>query len=1679
MFRELLQNAADAAAHKVTIRFETTPSSTVPVPRASDASALLKHSILNHTLKRVVVTNDGQAFAANDWSRLKRIAEGNPDETKIGAFGVGFYSVFADCEEPLVRSGNAAMAFFWKGNQLFTRMLPLSDDQGSSDTTFVLDYRNTMTSVPDLLALSQFLASSLTFVGLTRIELWLDDTRLLYLTKLTAPSVAVKIPRALETKTAEGLMRIESVARETAQIEAIWLNIVAWKPKSANATKECQPHAPATTSGTSIRSFFSKLAANNSKHAVNKIAKEEQASQEAIAEDLNGERKAVVFLHVNTATIRTKIDTHFSRELERATKKPPPKTTTIAVLTSSYDEQGVSDPTGTLSSLSNVTLANVLPSKSGRVFIGFPTHQTTGLNAHISAQSVIPTVERESIDLNARYIRNWNSELLRAAGIVCRIAWSGEIASMNDKIARIMGERKNTKMRDDEVGSLLPEAAHLCNQYTFRESTPSSQVGTLVEESFWTCIKSTSIELLSTRGILASRDVRIASDDLNFVDGIPMVPPSLQEKAPGFVRKLIDYGIITEITTADIRKELEAQALSSKQLVEFMRWLSHKARINELDSATTRLLLDVAVANDEDDSTHGKLIILSGIKHFVNASRIPADVPVPPNTIPFKFTKDFQRPDLEALGWEDLQIVPWLRWLAENSGGHGSLAKEHDLTQSAAFATRILPVISKQWDGLSQSSKATVVDLLSTRTIIPTKMGMKKPVDAYFPSVKLFDDLPVVLNLHSVKDKFLLALGVRKTVDLSLVFDRLLAPPEYQQHATKARPAWSHVDLIKYLASVRQDVPVEDINRLKITPICPAEAEISAKATNQRFRIDELFEPSEVLRPLGLRMLQWPMPFRSGSEEGRFLTYLGLRTAPAMKELIGIMVAALTDGNLALRERVLRYIIEYHYQNNYNAKECVSATTPFLPLQVEDPKAAALPSKCFTNENVTIMGFSVLRNDLHSHASKFGVQANPPILECVQRLTKNLPPTKRQAREVFEYFATRLNELKGLPLDILVDASIVPVHFSSAGPRQVRYLPPRLCFLGDGGRYAGVLDYVDFGTTANTFLLRCGSKYEPTTVELAQLIVREPARVFTTFDSTDRYLDLLRSLADSWPKLKKDSSLVKDMRRVPFLLAYREMPSGKDELTGPNKLGLGLDTYVEEDDLRVRTYELANASDIIIVDDVIEYNLFKSAILAAPMEEELEDFYKALGSTGLSSIVEQFARIGSVLEDQSVAVKLQKLILERVKLFLHDVPRDAVQHNTAWMEKNFSIVGVRSLSVRKALRGRNISHNIETTATFRKTGTSSYTLYVTTKSYDIFDVSSAVLRLLLSRPKPQQTIVLMTLLETNLYKLRSRGYNVERILRQKAAEARIADEQRQRQLAQEQQRIEDQQSAELDTRPRHPGGSEDRISMPGVFPETPERKSDQNLPQHGLDEHETKDQKQGGFFANLTRNFGGGFDKRPQERLGVQTSAAPPPPPPAYSPDGTDNAVTPLEPIDDPNRLQEALRSAIQASRPHNSHSVVSQPNIDYVNDVRSFCDPKPAQNISLIAQTDSGTKIFLSNSMPDKNVFMSQHQNSLNQFASVLQMSATPFSLSKNNIHIFHEHSSTIAFNSNKALFFNFRFFEKLHLNSVGLNSYNDAVVYWFVVMCHELAHNIVSDHSAAHSYYTYVSPHEHRFQD
>jgi len=58
----------------------------------------------------------------------------------------------------------------------------------------------------------------------------------------------------------------------------------------------------------------------------------------------------------------------------------------------------------------------------GQIFIGLSTHQSTGLGIHIHSQ-FIPTIERENLDFQNPYIKQWNKEILKSIGKIIRLIY--------------------------------------------------------------------------------------------------------------------------------------------------------------------------------------------------------------------------------------------------------------------------------------------------------------------------------------------------------------------------------------------------------------------------------------------------------------------------------------------------------------------------------------------------------------------------------------------------------------------------------------------------------------------------------------------------------------------------------------------------------------------------------------------------------------------------------------------------------------------------------------------------------------------------------------------------------------------------------------------------------------------------------------------------------------------------------------------------------------------------------------------------------------------------------------------------------------------------------------------------------------------------------------------------------
>lgn len=77
IYRELFQNSNDAGAASVSIEF---------ISKKVESSFISLFT--QRKAEAVIYKNNGKPFSQEDFNRLRKIAEGNPDETKIGFFGI-------------------------------------------------------------------------------------------------------------------------------------------------------------------------------------------------------------------------------------------------------------------------------------------------------------------------------------------------------------------------------------------------------------------------------------------------------------------------------------------------------------------------------------------------------------------------------------------------------------------------------------------------------------------------------------------------------------------------------------------------------------------------------------------------------------------------------------------------------------------------------------------------------------------------------------------------------------------------------------------------------------------------------------------------------------------------------------------------------------------------------------------------------------------------------------------------------------------------------------------------------------------------------------------------------------------------------------------------------------------------------------------------------------------------------------------------------------------------------------------------------------------------------------------------------------------------------------------------------------------------------------------------------
>ncbi|PPQ99714.1 hypothetical protein CVT24_009697 [Panaeolus cyanescens] len=1655
VFRELLQNSDDAQSKAVEIRFETETyaekkgkggegvvSEGVSAPKTLPD---LKTALVQHWIFR----NNGIVFRDEDWSRLKKIAEGNPDEEKIGAFGVGFYSLFSVTEEPFVTSGDQWMGFYWKDkkDQLFARRgkLPAADEDpsGNAWTTFSMELRE-QSPMPLAFDLTRFLASSITFMRhLVEVSVYFDDKRLVRLTKTTGIPRDLGIPKGLNSRSPSGIMTVEKVYSTPLHIQA---EVMKWIYTSGSQKKPPPPkvNKPATqASGGFFSSLFSSFAGNSTPRLATPVP-----LPPPVVETVNhlAINETSVSLSIFSAAVLVRLNQKLSSEIHRSTKKNPPAKMSYELIYTAKNEYDASvqedakQPEATGSIFQGLR-ADLDGAGLARIFIGHSTAQTTGLGGHMAGR-FIPTVERESIDFMDRNVAVWNKELLHIGGFLARSAYEMELDTVK---AQWEGSSTKLSLPDAEIRQHLTDRVlHALKFFSFYTSTPSAEVSSLLEQAFFACSKDGSFRMISDKGIRNSKDIRIPDATFSkFLKNLPVIPLDVLEGARPIVSILQTKGFIKQINFQDVLDELRVRPLDLEECIACLEWwtsIYQRENASQLHPVRAQLL-DAAILSIDGPDQEAKIIPLNTIRYVINPRTlsIPTNGPLPNTLLPLSVSKAF-RPDqiTAAFPWQEFTVVEWLKFICTQ---HQDPA--FDLSLSPAWAEQVITTTARYWPSLHPDMKSAVYDLFNKHACIPTSNGMKLPTDSYFPNVNIFKDLPIVtfpsgLPIKGGLEKLLQGLGVRKHVDLQLIFTRMIKTNE-----------WTTAELVKYLVSVRDSLSAQEIERLKHTPAFPQETDKSDKPP--RSMAGNLYEPLDVFRSMKLPVLDWgkQAKWKGSSDEAKFLYDIGLRRYPPLKDLITLC----SDVDPDIRTTALKYLVDnipsrYPDYDPYDFKD-----VKFLPAKSKGASCLATIQEVFSTTEWAVMNFLTLDPAYTSYATKLQVKEAPHTSQLTELLRTRPPSSVNEGKAWFQLLATRLHEFKRTELELLSKTAFIPIQSGkTSSDTGVQWLPPSQCYLSgesDETFHSKLFVFVDFGSAGNSFLVACGTRSRPNVEEVVKILLADPSRFYQLTGGSEHFLSELRNIAVNVRAIP--SVTLERMKRSPILLGVQRRLK-----PNPKKSGKTTDDWDEEEwDVSI---ELKRPTEIVIVDDTQSYQAFGTSLYTAPQEDLIEALYLELGSKKLSQVVKERYQTSNPQPNSKLASETRTLILERLPLFLHENthPRAKIPFNWLTSGNNFVVEAYGKVEIEKQLQynGLSISKKQDASAVaFRVNARSPVKLCVAVNTQlDMFEVATSLNRLMFDSPKANDTLLLMTILSTDLKSLKRRGYNaVDRIIRQQR-ETRLAAE------------------AEL-KKAREPGPV-----LPGSFGSPPsdslhDRRAAPPVPEKPIASTLTNS------FMNLRKKIGMTSASHPDHRSEADENRPSSPPNNLPGPvpggfPGPSQTRSDTGEVTPKSNISRNIDMAIDSCKPESGGVLRNREHMQRIRETleEGYCDISGRKgDLHMIGQMGP-IKIYLSEEIPQEQSasFLRSKHDPIARFIHIMTTMADIYSLPLTSLHIFYDlKGGIIAFNRNGSIFLNLRYFEAWHDADVKNGILEGAYTSWYFTLAHEIAHNLVQPHNSEHEFY------------
>jgi hypothetical protein len=764
----------------------------------------------------------------------------------------------------------------------------------------------------------------------------------------------------------------------------------------------------------------------------------------------------------------------------------------------------------------------------------------------------------------------------------------------------------------------------------------------------------------------------------------------------------------------------------------------------------------------------------------------------------------------------------------------------------------------------------------------------------------------------------------------------------------------------------------------------------------------------------------------------KFMQTLGLKSLVELD----LLLEKISRGTSAERYQLLQYLMDQFDVDYLNSYIPERINTPFLPIQNAD--RLSLPLECFTNPEVATMDFFVLDPLLRKYAIKLGVPVSPSGDQVIQKL-KDVPIPLAKAAEVFGFLSSQQASLNSRHWGILRHLEFIPVIIESV----VHYFPPSRVYLKtQQSIFQGSFVYVSFGTTADTFLRACGVQEQPSPVELASSMVRDPTVYLQ--NGFSEYLDLLRQIAANFRTIKSNKTLVSQMKQSGFLVGI---------------------TSHEENGQTVQKYSLGKASDIYLIDDTVISQLFQP--LGAPVEDLLESMYSDLGSQWISSLVHISYTPSGTPSSTDQTAELQQSIQNRAPLILYDGlqtrPNSELLPNALYILQNLKIQSVSKIGIVRRFNG--ISKSQETTSCILSPKTEK--ILLVSPKFDYFDVSNMVARLILKQPRLNDSLLISTLLSTSLESLTQKGFPIARILsiqpKNKAEDLPIpkvhapfnGNDNGTSVKSQNTLTVNntDNRSATINTLNNFKEEKRTKSSSPTVsgsndFFGVMKAISDSlGLSDENKVSKKNHNSQVPGSWKDSSLNS---MEKSPQNILSKRSGNKP--------------VITPR----DKDILAAQLQKSISNVRGANDQNIRA----NFPQDeppFPSYCSALTDQDLVLVTTINS-TPVYAEKSVADEGaVLILSNEDAIERFSLVLQFLSMVFGLPAHSTHIYLDSDgSTVAFNRNRGtLFFNFRYYLGWHYKNS--NEPENAITYhsWFMTFCHELAHNFHGPHDATHEYW------------